>query len=122
MKMKAVRLAILATAIIATGAIGYADILFPESGAIVIIKSILMIACVPVLLGLILGLLPQKFLRHGILPWSLAIISVGANWLFFGKTWIEAPNSVAVSLLLSLLMLGVFAQLGVEVTKAIKEK
>ena len=120
--MKAVRLAIIATAIIATGAIGYADILFPESGAVVIIKSILMIACVPVVLGLILGLLPQKVLRHGILPWGLAIISVGANWLFFGKTWIEVPSSVAVSLILSLIMLGVFAQLGVEVTKAIKEK
>jgi hypothetical protein len=56
------------------------------------------------------------------LPWGLAIISVGANWLFFGKTWIETPNSVALSLVLSFIMLGVFAQLGVEVTKAIREK
>ena len=122
MKMKAVKLAIIATAIIATGAIGYAEILFPESGAVIFIKSILMIACVPVVLGLILGLLPQKILRHGILPWGLAIISVGTNWLFFHKTWITTPNSVAVSLVLSLLMLGIFTQLGVGVTKAIKEK
>lgn len=122
MKKSAAILAIIASSIVSAGTISYAGLIFPDAMAYKAIRAFLMLAFVPVFIGLIIGLIPIKVFRHGLLPWGFALLMVASNWLFFGKTWIETPNSITLSLILSFLILGVFTYFGVKATNAIKEK
>lgn len=118
--MKTIILAVVASVVVIVAAFAYADIFFPNASAVIIAKTVTMVTSGPLVLGLLLGLLPQKMFRYGIVPWGFALISVGINWIFFSKAWFQVPENTIASLLMSFIILGLFAHLGVQVTQSIR--
>ncbi|MCZ7591577.1 MAG: hypothetical protein M5U15_05235 [Kiritimatiellae bacterium] len=110
----------IAVIVIALGAFIYAEMLLGDYPGILIIKAFTTLAFVPLMLGMLLGLLPRKALGWGILPWCISLILVGVNWAFFSKSWITIPDNNAASIIISFILLGIFVHLGTEMTKAMK--
>ena len=119
--MKKIIIIAIAVTVVSLGAFIYAETLLGDYPAILIIKVFTTLAFVPLVLGIMIGLLPRKLLGWGILSWCISLLLVAFNWLFFNKMWITIPDNTTASFVASFMLLGIFAHIGTEMTKALRD-